>query len=147
MATFTPGKVYVRRELHKEHGGAWQNGIAPSADGPVIFLFTGESGERHGYRDGLQPDGTPMWLHHQKQAASKVLDAVPKVKASEEDEALFERALRAEMFRFQVNQIRLVGEGGVLRMTDVQRAEAVVRLAREAIDLKPGETLEALKDE
>ena len=29
-----------------------------TADGPVIFLFTGESGERHGYRDGLQPDGT-----------------------------------------------------------------------------------------
>ena len=71
MATFTPGKVYVRRELHKEHGGAWQNGIAPSADGPVIFLFTGESGERHGYRDGLQPDGT-FWYTGEGQSGDMV---------------------------------------------------------------------------
>lgn len=86
-----------------------------------------------------------MWLHRQKVAALNVLETVPKLTPSADDEKELERERRLEAFRFQVNQIRLAAEGAVPSMSPDQRAEAIVRMAREALDLKPGETLEALK--
>ena len=55
---FVPGHLYRRRALHAEFGGSYQSGISFSVQAPVVFLFTGESGEKHGYRDGWQEDGT-----------------------------------------------------------------------------------------
>ena len=55
------GAVYERRELHSKYGGSIQGGISPSNDEPVIFLFTGEIGESHGYRDEIRPDGTVIY--------------------------------------------------------------------------------------
>jgi 5-methylcytosine-specific restriction protein A len=55
---FEIGKTYKRRELHQQFGGRWQGGICPSAKYPIVFLFTGESGQQFGYQDGPQPDGT-----------------------------------------------------------------------------------------
>ena len=55
---FTIGKSYNRkRELHDVYGGQRQGGISTPADHPLIFLFTGESGEEHGYADGWNNDG------------------------------------------------------------------------------------------
>ena len=55
---FVEGTEYNRREdIHKRYGGSWQSGIAPSSVCPVIFLFTGDSGEQYGYRDGFDSAG------------------------------------------------------------------------------------------
>lgn len=44
--------VYDRKtEIHGPFGGSHQSGIAPSSTFPAIFIFTGESGEQHGYAD------------------------------------------------------------------------------------------------
>ncbi|NRA14968.1 MAG: HNH endonuclease [Oceanospirillaceae bacterium] len=48
---FITGKEYKRSYLHDLWGGSRQSGISPSAQQNVIFIFTGESGEQHGYSD------------------------------------------------------------------------------------------------
>lgn len=55
---FEIGRRYRRRDLHHAYGGQWQGGISTPSRQPLIFLFTGESGEQYGYRDGWEPDGT-----------------------------------------------------------------------------------------
>src|ERR1051325_7833826 len=56
---FTPGRVYNRqREIHAVYGGQEQGGISTPSRHPMIFLFTGQSGEAHGYRDEFRPDGS-----------------------------------------------------------------------------------------
>ena len=56
-----PGSIYNRTELHSRYGGSIQGGIAPSNDEPVVFLFTGSTGEEHGYRDEIRSDGTVIY--------------------------------------------------------------------------------------
>lgn len=53
---FEPGNRYDRRELHELFGGNRYSGIAPCADYPFVFLFTGNAGEEHGYEDEFQGD-------------------------------------------------------------------------------------------
>ena len=48
---FIKGKEYKRSYLHDLWGGSRQHGIARSAQQNIIFIFTGESGEKHGYSD------------------------------------------------------------------------------------------------
>lgn len=56
---FEVGHIYNRRrELHDRYGGQRQGGMSTPSDHPVIFLFTGEGGAEHGYRDEFKPDGT-----------------------------------------------------------------------------------------
>jgi len=50
---FIPGHIYNRRaDIHAVYGGNWQGGICPSALYPYIFIFSGKSGNQHGYKDG-----------------------------------------------------------------------------------------------
>ncbi len=56
-----PGSVYNRQQLHADYGGSIQGGIAPSRDEPVVFLFTGGTGEEHGYQDDIRADGTVLY--------------------------------------------------------------------------------------
>ena len=58
MPRFIVGREYRRSELHDRYGGNRQKGICPSPHHPVVFLFTGESGEQYGYFDGFQNNGT-----------------------------------------------------------------------------------------
>lgn len=58
---FTPGKEYRRKELHNQSGGMRQSGIAPSRRVPVVFIFTGETGEQYGYEDEFEEDGTLIY--------------------------------------------------------------------------------------
>jgi 5-methylcytosine-specific restriction protein A len=52
------GSEYHRKEdLHGQFGGSQQSGMCPSARHPIIFLFTGPSGEQHGYSDGFTDSG------------------------------------------------------------------------------------------
>lgn len=55
---FRPGKQYRRKELHNQYGGMRQSGIAPSREVPVVFIFTGDTGELYGYEDEFEDDGT-----------------------------------------------------------------------------------------
>ncbi len=50
---FIPNHIYNRRaDIHALYGGNWQSGICPSANYPYIFIFSGNSGHQHGYKDG-----------------------------------------------------------------------------------------------
>lgn len=51
------GEVLTRREVHRRYQGQQQGGIA-TPEGPHILLFAGKKGERYGYKDGPQPDGS-----------------------------------------------------------------------------------------
>ncbi|WP_260466543.1 HNH endonuclease signature motif containing protein [Pseudomonas moraviensis] len=49
---FVAGQVYDRQtEIHDLFGGSRQSGIAPSAQAPAVFIFTGDSGGQYGYTD------------------------------------------------------------------------------------------------
>jgi 5-methylcytosine-specific restriction protein A len=49
---FNRGSIYNRqRDIHTRFGGSFRNGISASAQTPVIFLFTGDSGLAYGYKD------------------------------------------------------------------------------------------------
>ncbi|WP_052730626.1 HNH endonuclease [Serratia liquefaciens] len=50
------GKLYKRKDLHDLYGGQEQGGISTPKEFPVIFIFTGEIGETHGYKDGWSTD-------------------------------------------------------------------------------------------
>jgi 5-methylcytosine-specific restriction protein A len=56
-ARFEIGKLYKRSTLHDEFGGQAQSGIVTPRASPIIMIFTGEGGARHGYRDEWTRDG------------------------------------------------------------------------------------------
>ncbi len=59
---FEPGRNYNRRtELHQPYGGQQQGGISTPANHQFLFLFTGESGEQHGYSDGWNTTGVFLY--------------------------------------------------------------------------------------
>ncbi|MFL5740853.1 MAG: hypothetical protein ACJ75B_11590 [Flavisolibacter sp.] len=54
---FIPTQVYKRSDIHDQYGGTRQGGIAPSAQFPYIFIFSGKTGTQYGYQDGWEnPD-------------------------------------------------------------------------------------------
>lgn len=55
---FEVGEVYRRSDIHDKYGGQQQGGISTPKEYPFIMLFTGETGEQYGYRDGFQTDGS-----------------------------------------------------------------------------------------
>ena len=62
LIKFEIGRVYNRRsEIHGPYGGQWQGGISTPRDRPLVFLFTGESGEQYGYRDGWDDNGVFLY--------------------------------------------------------------------------------------
>ena len=59
---FEVGRVYDRRqEIHQPYGGQWQSGISTPAGRPFIFLFSSESREQYGYRDGWDQNGVFLY--------------------------------------------------------------------------------------
>jgi len=51
------GKAYTRRFLVDVFGGQLQAGIWTPKEFPVVFMFSGESGEQFGYKDGWTDEG------------------------------------------------------------------------------------------
>ncbi|MGQ8707518.1 HNH endonuclease [Serratia sp. TSA_198.1] len=49
-------EIYKRKAIHDLYGGQEQGGISTPKEFPVIFIFTGEAGETHGYKDGWSTD-------------------------------------------------------------------------------------------
>lgn len=59
---FIENQNYSRREdIHEAYGGQQQGGICTPKDYPFIFIFTGKSGEQHGYADGWQDEGVFLY--------------------------------------------------------------------------------------
>lgn len=55
---FIVGALYRRGpDIHDRFGGNRQRGISVPREGRYIFLFTGQSGRRHGYNDAWTDDG------------------------------------------------------------------------------------------
>ncbi len=55
---FYEQRVYNRRrDIHSAYGGQQQGGVCTPSQHPLIILFTGSSGEQHGYNDGWSPEG------------------------------------------------------------------------------------------
>ena len=48
---FNVGNIYRRSLIHDQYGGNRQSGISVSAENPYIFIFSGQSGHQHGYKD------------------------------------------------------------------------------------------------
>jgi 5-methylcytosine-specific restriction protein A len=48
---FNINQIYKRADIHIQYGGNTQSGISSSAKFPFIFIFSGESGHQHGYKD------------------------------------------------------------------------------------------------
>jgi 5-methylcytosine-specific restriction protein A len=62
LPSFVVGRVYDRRrDIHEPFGGSRQSGISTSRQVPVIFIFTGGSGERYGYGDTFSEEGVLMY--------------------------------------------------------------------------------------
>ncbi|WP_140725790.1 HNH endonuclease [Pseudomonas sp. Hp2] len=51
IPSFEQNRLYKRTSIHDEFGGNRQSGISPSRKAPAVFIFTGGSGEQHGYID------------------------------------------------------------------------------------------------
>lgn len=49
---FSIGEIYKRTSLHEVFGGQRQGGISTPANHRMILLFTNDSGEQYGYKDG-----------------------------------------------------------------------------------------------
>lgn len=59
---FEVGRVYRRRDdIHARFGGQQQGGISTPSGVPYIFLFTGESGGKYGYKDDWNDDGVYLY--------------------------------------------------------------------------------------
>ncbi len=55
---FERNRIYFRRQdIHDRFGGQQQGGISTPAGARVIFAFTGEVGQQHGYTDYWTDDG------------------------------------------------------------------------------------------
>ena len=62
VASYEVGRVYNRRKhIHATFGGQRQGGISTPSGAPYVILFTGESGEQYGYRDGWNEDGVYLY--------------------------------------------------------------------------------------
>lgn len=48
---FIPDQIYKRSEIHDQYGGSRFSGISDTVKYPFIFIFSGSSGEQHGYKD------------------------------------------------------------------------------------------------
>ncbi|SFB38434.1 5-methylcytosine-specific restriction enzyme A [Lentibacillus halodurans] len=69
-APFEKGKQYQRRQIHQLYKGQQQGGISTPANYPYIFIFTGESGEQYGYRDGWDETSTMYYYTGEGQYGS-----------------------------------------------------------------------------
>ena len=73
MPMFENGRIYNRRrEIHDVFNGQLQGGISTPAEHPLIFIFSSDSGDKHGYHDGPQSDGT-YWYYGEGQRGDQQL--------------------------------------------------------------------------
>ncbi|WP_454877419.1 HNH endonuclease [Serratia inhibens] len=97
------GKLYTRKELIDLYGGQLQGGIWTPTEFPVIFIFTGESGEAYGYKDGWSADGSFSYTGEGQKDDMKFIrgnKAIRDHKENGEDIFLFEDNKKDKGVRF-----------------------------------------------
>ena len=72
----TEGKLYTRKALIELYGGQLQGGIWTPREFPVIFIFTGESGETYGYKDGWTAEGSFSYTGEGQKALWNLFEAI-----------------------------------------------------------------------
>lgn len=103
MYDFIEGQVYKRRDIHDRYGGQRQGGISTPSGHPLMFLFTGQSGTRHGYGDGWS-DGVFEYFgqgQHGDMNFSRGNEAIRSHLMNGRDLLLFEKLDHQGMVRFQ----------------------------------------------
>ncbi|MEE1950170.1 HNH endonuclease [Pseudomonas alcaligenes] len=72
---FEIGKEYNRKsDIHEIYKGQAQGGISTPKDFPVVFIFTSDAGEQHGYRDEYRDDGV-FWYTGEGQVGDMKMEA------------------------------------------------------------------------
>ncbi|MCA0044667.1 HNH endonuclease [Celeribacter litoreus] len=62
LTKFDEGREYSRlHDIHTVFGGQRQGGISTPRQQPYVFIFTGKSGEQHGYSDGWRDEGVFLY--------------------------------------------------------------------------------------
>ena len=91
--TFDVGEYYNRWELHDIYGGQRYGGISTPKDHPLLFVFTGDSGEDFGYEDEFREDGTFLYTGEGTEGDMEMADgnaAIRYHQQEDEDLHLFE---------------------------------------------------------
>lgn len=70
---FVPGQIYRRRDLHSRLGGQRQGGISTPAGHNLVLLFTGSTGQQHGYKDEWSPEGIFLYTGEGQRGAMKFI--------------------------------------------------------------------------
>ena len=97
---FVPGQIYRRRALHEMYGGQQQGGISTPAKHRFVFLFTGQSGEPYGYKDGWQDNGVFYYTGEGQMGDMRLVAGNRAIHQHVEDRKdlhLFEQAQRAHV--------------------------------------------------
>lgn len=72
---FEVGKEYNRKlDIHGIYKGQSQGGISTPSGFPVIFIFTSDAGEQHGYKDEYRDDGV-FWYTGEGQIGDMKMEA------------------------------------------------------------------------
>jgi 5-methylcytosine-specific restriction enzyme A len=72
---FDIGKEYNRKtDIHGKYKGQTQGGISTPKEFPVVFIFTSDAGEQHGYRDEYRDDGV-FWYTGEGQVGDMKMEA------------------------------------------------------------------------
>ena len=104
---FVVNRIYDRwSEINIPYGGSRQSGISASRVTPAIFLFSGESGEQHGYKDHFDQQGV-FWYSGEGQIGDMKLDKGNNAIATHANEG---RALHVFMTLGKARGQRYIGE-------------------------------------
>lgn len=124
---FVLGQTYNRRrDVHGRFGGQRQGGISTPAKYPVVFIFTGASGAKHGYADEWTVDGTFRYFGEGQEGDMELTAgnrAVAEHAASGKDLLLFETLGKGQVrFRSAFNCASYAFERGKDRLGAMRRA-------------------------
>jgi len=102
QGVFEIGRRYKRRaDLHAVYGGQWQGGISTPSDHPIVFLFTGETGQQYGYCDAWDDAGVTFRYTGEGQRGD--------MQFTKGNAAIRDHALNGE----DLHLFRIVGDGKV----------------------------------
>lgn len=120
---FEEGRVYHRRsDIHEKFGGQQQGGISTPSRKPYIFLFSGDSGEQYGYRDGWVDADTYRYSGEGQRGDMQLHRgnlAIATHSEKNKEIHLFQKVERG-MYRYE-GQLEYVSHDLVERETDVDR--------------------------
>ncbi|MBT2740557.1 HNH endonuclease [Bacillus sp. ISL-77] len=109
--TFLNQQEYKRSDIHDRFGGNRQRGIAASKNYPLIFIFSGKSGENYGYDDGWQDENTYFYTgegQNGNQVFKEGNRALRDHVENGKDVHLFEKSEKSGMYTYQ-GQLICVG--------------------------------------